>query len=65
MMTWTGAVQVFACLEPTDMRKSFDGLCGIVRNELNRDAVSGEVFCIFRTKLTPYSGQTDPSDFGC
>ena len=30
MMTWTGAVQVFACLEPTDMRKSFDGLCGVV-----------------------------------
>jgi hypothetical protein len=21
--------------------------------------------CIFRTQLTPYSGQTDPSDFGC
>lgn len=31
-------------LLPTDMRKSFDGLCGIIRNELNRDAVTGEVF---------------------
>jgi len=26
------------------MRKSFDGLSGIVRNELGRDPVSGEVF---------------------
>ena len=30
--------------QPTDMRKSFDTLCGIVRNELNRDPLSGEVF---------------------
>jgi transposase len=27
-----------------DMRKSFDGLSGIVSNELGRDPVSGEVF---------------------
>lgn len=26
------------------MRKSFDALCGIVRNELQRDPLSGEVF---------------------
>ena len=28
----------------TDMRKSFDGLCGIVESELKRTAISGEVF---------------------
>ena len=27
-----------------DMRKSFDGLCGIVKNELGWDPCSGEVF---------------------
>lgn len=27
-----------------DMRKSFDALCGVVRNELGRDPLSGEVF---------------------
>src|SRR5690625_5712773 len=27
-----------------DMRKSFNGLSGLVRNELNRDPASGEVF---------------------
>ena len=30
--------------QPTDMRKSFDALCGIVRNELQRNPLSGEVF---------------------
>jgi len=30
--------------EPCDMRKSFDALTGIVRNELGRNPASGEVF---------------------
>lgn len=30
--------------QPTDMRKSFDALSGIIRNELKRDPLSGEVF---------------------
>lgn len=28
----------------TDFRKGFDGLCGLVRNELDRDPSSGDVF---------------------
>jgi len=28
----------------TDFRKGFDGLCGLVKNELDRDPTSGEVF---------------------
>lgn len=31
------------------MRKGFDGLCGVVRNELGKDPLSGEVF-IFMNK---------------
>ena len=30
--------------QSTDMRKSFDSLCGIVRNELSQSPTSGEVF---------------------
>jgi transposase len=30
--------------KPCDMRKSFDGLSGLVSDELGRDALSGEVF---------------------
>jgi len=29
---------------PTDMRKSFDGLSGLVRNQLGRNPCGGEVF---------------------
>lgn len=28
----------------TDMRKSFDGLCGLVQRELHRNPMSGEVY---------------------
>lgn len=35
--------------QPCDMRKSFDALSGIVSQELNRSAISGEVF-IFLNK---------------
>ncbi len=31
------------------MRNGFDGLCGVVRNELGKDPLSGEVF-IFMNK---------------
>jgi len=31
-------------LRPTDMRKSFDGLSGLIRNDLERDPLNGEVF---------------------
>ena len=30
--------------EPTDMRKSFDGLCGIVSGRLGQSPTSGDVF---------------------
>ena len=36
--------------QPTDMRKSFDSLAGIVRNELGGNPCSGEVF-IFINRL--------------
>ena len=34
----------------TDTRKRFDGLCGMVRNEFNREAVPAEVF-LFPKKI--------------
>ena len=44
MMTWTGAVQVFACLEPTDMRKSYDGLQALARHAMQRDPLDGALY---------------------
>ena len=42
-------VQVFVCVQPTDMRKSFDGLSGMVREVLQQDPLSGSLF-LFRNR---------------
>lgn len=42
-------VRVYLCLEPTDMRRSFDGLCRMVREYLGADPLSGDLF-VFRSK---------------
>lgn len=34
------------------MRKSFEGLCGLVASELKRDATSGEVFVFLNRQRT-------------
>lgn len=36
--------------EPTDMRKSFDGLMGIVQAEMKKNPLSGEVFMFINRK---------------
>jgi len=38
------AVRVFLCTRPTDMRKSFDGLLGMVHEFLGQDPLSGHLF---------------------
>ncbi len=40
-------IRVFAYPGPTDMRKSYEGLSSIVRNDLGRDPMSGDLhlFC--------------------
>ncbi len=42
-------VRVYLCLQPTDMRKSFDGLCRMVREFVGADPLSGDLF-VFRSK---------------
>jgi transposase len=39
-----GQVRVYLFGRPTDMRKSFDGLYALTRNELNQDPLSGHLF---------------------
>jgi hypothetical protein len=43
MFSITGA-RYFLYGQPTDMRKSFDGLCGLVLGELGQNPISGDVF---------------------
>lgn len=44
MLSLTSAHRYLLRKSPTDMRKGFDSLCGLVRDELGRDPLSGEVF---------------------
>ena len=38
------ATRVFVALDPTDMRKGFDGLYGLVAHQLGEDPRSGHLF---------------------
>lgn len=44
MFSLTSSFRYFMYREPTDMRKSFDGLSGLVQGQLKRNPTSGEVF---------------------
>lgn len=49
MLTLALPARIYLCLAPTDMRKSFDSLAALVRDELNGDPFSGSLF-VFRSK---------------
>ncbi|MDB4977680.1 MAG: hypothetical protein JWN48_6021 [Myxococcaceae bacterium] len=44
MIGSTRAVRVYAYTEPVDMRKSYSGLEGIVRNQLGHDLLCGDLY---------------------
>jgi len=50
MFTLSSSLHYHLYNQPTDMRKSFDGLSGIIRNELDGNPCSGDVF-IFINRL--------------
>lgn len=42
-------LKVFLCTQPTDMRRSFDGLMGMTQQLLKQDPLSGHLF-VFRNR---------------
>ena len=44
MLALTAATHIYLYRTPCDMRKSFDGLSGLIRSELNADPLSGALF---------------------
>ena len=46
----SGAVRIFVCTKPADMRKSFDGLSGMVQEFLEQDPLSGHLFLFFNKR---------------
>jgi hypothetical protein len=49
MIALPPAVKIHVCIAPTDMRKSFDGLCGLAEHVLKQDPLSGHLF-VFRNR---------------
>jgi len=52
MFSLNSSHQYFLYQGECDMRKSFDGLCGLVVSELKRNATSGEVFIFLNRQRT-------------
>ena len=52
MLTLTGATRIYLYRSPCDMRKSFDGLSGIVRSEMDQDPLSGSLFVFVNRRRT-------------
>jgi transposase len=44
MISLPSAVRVFLCSRPVDMRKSFDGLSGLVQECFGQDLLTGHLF---------------------
>jgi transposase len=49
MLGLSANLRYFLCCTTIDMRNGFDGLAGIVRNQLEKDPITGDVF-IFLNK---------------
>lgn len=52
MIGSTRALRVFAYGAPCDMRKGYEGLGAIVRNELARDIMTGELYLFTNARRT-------------
>ena len=50
MLTLPTGLRVFAKTGPTDMRRSFNGLVGLVENELRQQVESGDLFLFFNRR---------------
>lgn len=37
-------IRIWLCIQPTDMRKSFNGLSALVKSQLEEDPLSGQIF---------------------
>ena len=68
MLTFNGNLKVYVALQPCDMRKSFNGLSEIARNQLKVEPTSGAAFlftnrrrnlikiCLLYTSPSPRDG---------
>ncbi len=50
MLTFPATVRIWLATEPVDMRPSFRGLSGVVREHLADDPLSGHVYCFINRR---------------
>lgn len=63
MFTLGSSLRFQLYCKPTDMRKSFDGLCGIIQNHLSQSPTNGDVYVFInkprnKIKLLHWSGSS-------
>ncbi|MFH1416747.1 MAG: IS66 family insertion sequence element accessory protein TnpB [Planctomycetota bacterium] len=61
MLNVPATVPIFLCTQPTDMRKGFDGLSGIVRSAFGADPLDGSLYLFInrrrdRMKILHFDG---------
>ena len=52
MLSITPGRRIWLCVQPTDMRRSFDGLSALVRTHLSEDPTSGQWFTFINRRRT-------------
>ena len=50
MLTLPPSVRVWACAQPADMRKQFDGLAAVAEHVMQLDPLSGHLFAFFNRR---------------
>ena len=50
------ATKIYLAVEAVDMRKGFEGLYGLVRDQLGQDPLSGHLFLFTNRTKTPATG---------
>ncbi|MFQ5464024.1 MAG: IS66 family insertion sequence element accessory protein TnpB [Phycisphaerae bacterium] len=61
MLSVPSTVSIFLCTQPTDMRKGFDGLSGLVRGAFGADPLDGSLYLFInrrrdRIKILHFDG---------
>lgn len=52
MLSFTGGLRVWVCVDPVDMRKGFDGLSGLVNERLKESLRGGGIFAFTNKRRT-------------
>lgn len=51
MIGWLGTTTIYLATAPTDLRKAFDGLAALVRQDLGQDPLSGSLYVFCNRRL--------------